>query len=298
MFANPLIVTLVAAEGLSQAEVAAASDALTAGGGAITSDIAFDPPFARDLVVRGVAAQAARAAVEAAVSCDVIVQPVGSARVKRLLVADMDSTMIGQECIDELADFAGLKAEIAAITERAMQGELDFAQALDARVAALAGLDAGAIQRCLDERIALTPGARALIATMRAHGCRTLLISGGFTAFTSVIAARIGFDAHIANHLDISAGKLAGTVTRPIVDSARKRAELIAAREALGLAAEQTLAVGDGANDIPMLEEAGLGIAYHAKPKASAAADAAVRAGDLTALLWAQGLPKQVWVAA
>jgi phosphoserine phosphatase len=208
----------------------------------------------------------------------------------------MDSTMIGQECIDELADFAGLKAEIAAITERAMLGELDFEAALDARVAALAGLDAGAIRRCLDERITLMPGARTLIGTMNALGARTVLISGGFTAFTGEVAARIGFQRQVANVLRIADGRLAGTVEKPIVDSAVKRATLLAERDALGLEATDTLAVGDGANDIPMLEAAGLGIAYHAKPRAAAAADAAVRVGDLTSLLWAQGIPRAEWV--
>ena len=176
-----------------------------------------------------------------------------------------------------------------------MRGELDFAEALDARVAALAGLDASAIQRCLDERITLTPGAKTLISTMKAHGARTVLISGGFTAFTRIIAEKIGFDAQFANVLNIANGKLTGTVEKPIVDSAVKRSTLIAEREALGLAAEATLAVGDGANDIPMLEAAGLGIAYHAKPKAAAAADSAIRIGDLTSLLWAQGLPRSQW---
>jgi len=282
--------------GLSQAAVAAASEALHAAGGTVTAQVGVDPPHAHDLVVRGLSAAAARAAVEAvADGTDVVAQPAGPKRVKQLLVADMDSTMIGQECIDELADFAGLKAEIAAITEAAMQGSLDFAEALDARVKALAGLDAGTIQRCLDERITLTPGARTLIATMRAQGARTLLISGGFTAFTSVIATRIGFDAQMANVLHIADNRLVGTVEKPIVDSAVKRSQLLAERERLGLAEDATLAVGDGANDIPMLQAAGLGIAYHAKPKAAAAADAAIRFGDLTSLLWAQGLPRSSW---
>ncbi len=264
----------------------------------MTAETAIDPPHATDLIVRGLAAPALRAAVEAAADgFDVVVQPASGPRRKRLLVADMDSTMIGQECIDELADFAGKKAEIAAITERAMQGELDFEAALDARVAALRGLDAGAIARCLEERITLTPGATTLIATMKGWGARTLLISGGFTAFTEVIAARIGFDRQVANLLHIAGGRLDGTVAKPIVDSAVKRDTLIAERATLGLETADTLAVGDGANDIPMLEAAGLGIAYHAKPKAAAAADAAIRVGDLTSLLWAQGVPRAAWAA-
>jgi phosphoserine phosphatase len=293
---DTLLATLISAAGLSQADVAAASDAVARAGGLVSAEVAFDPPFATDLILRGLPAAAARAALEAALPhIDVVVQPATPSRRKRLLVADMDSTMIRQECIDELADYAGLKAEIAAITERAMQGELDFAQALEARVAALAGLDAAAIDQCLAERIQLMPGARTLIATMKGWGARTLLVSGGFTAFTGPVSTRIGFDRNHANLLHLADGKLAGTVGKPIVDSATKRETLLAERAALGLAAEDTLAVGDGANDIPMLEAAGLGIAYHAKPKAAAAANAAIRVGDLTTLLWAQGVPRGEW---
>lgn len=295
--AGSLIVTLARADGLSQSEVAAASAALSAAGGAVTAEVALDPPHAHDLVVRGLAPAAARAAVEAvADGHDVIVQPAAGPRFRRLLVADMDSTMIGQECIDELADFAGRKAEIAAITERAMQGELDFAEALKARVAALAGLEAAAIERTLAERIRPNPGARTLVATLRAHGARTLLVSGGFTAFTAPVAERIGFDRQHANRLGIKDGRLSGTVAEPIVDSATKRATLLAEAAALGLPIEATLAIGDGANDIPMLEAAGLGIAYRAKPKAAAAADAHIRHGDLSTILWALGLPRRDWV--
>jgi phosphoserine phosphatase len=297
MTTPPLLLTLMSPAGLSHAAGADASAAVVAAGGMVSADIALDPPFATELVVRGLLAPALRAAVEAvADGFDLVVQPAAGDRRRRLLVADMDSTMIGQECIDELADFAGKKAEIAAITERAMQGELDFEAALDARVAALKGLDAGAIARCLEERITLTPGARTLIATMKSWGARTLLISGGFTAFTEVIAGRIGFDRQVANLLHIADGRLAGTVAKPIVDSAVKRDTLIAERATLGLETGATLAVGDGANDIPMLEAAGLGIAYHAKPRAAAAADAAIRFGDLTSLLWAQGVPRSLWV--
>jgi phosphoserine phosphatase len=291
-----LIATLVSASGLSQQDLSTASDAVATAGGVPSAESAFDPPHATDLVIRGLSQAQARAALEAALPhLDVIVQPAGIRR-KRLLVADMDSTMIGQECIDELADFAGLKAKIAAITERAMQGELDFEAALDARVAALKGLDATAIDRCLAERITLMPGARTLIATMKALGARTLLISGGFTAFTAPVAARIGFDRQVANLLHIADGRLDGTVAKPIVDSAVKRDTLIAERATLNLETADTLAVGDGANDIPMLQAAGLGIAYHAKPKAAAAADAAVRVGDLAVLLSAQGIPRSEWV--
>lgn len=293
----PLIATLVSPAGLSPAAARAASSVLAEAGAIVSAEVAVDPPHALDLVVRGLSAAAVRAALErASDGFDVIVQPAGGQRVKRLLVADMDSTMIGQECIDELADYAGKKAEIAAVTERAMQGELDFAAALDARVAALAGLCADAIAACLADRIRLTSGARTLIGTMRALGARTVLVSGGFTAFTGPVAARIGFDRQVANDLHVADGALVGTVGRPIVDSATKRAVLLAEAEALGIGAQDALAVGDGANDIPMLEAAGLGVAYHAKPKAAAAADAAVRFGDLTTLLWAQGIARSQWV--
>ncbi len=295
----PLITTLIAPSGLSPAYVAAASAAITAAGGTVQQSLAVDPPCAHELVVDGMAAAALRAALEALDQpVDVVVQPSGARRVKALMVADMDSTMIGQECIDELADFAGKKAEIAAITERAMHGELDFSEALDARVAALAGLAESVVSTCLAERIRLMPGAATLIATLRALGSRTVLVSGGFTVFTGPIAHRLGFDRQVANVLHMQNGALAGTVARPIVDSATKRAVLLAEAEALGVPLAATLAVGDGANDIPMLEAAGLGIAYHAKPRAAAAADAAIRFGNLTTLLWAQGIRRDQWVVA
>ena len=252
----------------------------------------LDAGEALDLGVDGIAAPAARAALEAALPrADIVVQP-AAGRAKRLLIADMDSTMIGCECIDELADFAGLKAQVAAITEAAMRGDLDFAAALDARVALLAGLDAGVIDRCRAERVRETPGARALVATMRGHGARAILVSGGFTAFADPVGAMLGFDRVVANVLGIADGRLTGAVARPIVDAATKRAELLAA----GVPLADCLAVGDGANDIPMLETAGLGVAFHAKPRAAAAADAHIRHGDLTALLWAQGYPRAAWV--
>jgi phosphoserine phosphatase len=210
-----------------------------------------------------------------------------------LLIADMDSTMIQCECIDELADYAGLKAEVAAITEAAMRGDLDFAAALDARVGLLEGLAAAVLEECRRDRVRLMPGARTLVRTMAANGAHTLLVSGGFTAFTAPIAAEIGFAAQHANTLIIENDHLTGKVARPIVDANVKRSQLLAA----GIALPATLAVGDGANDIPMLEAAGLGIAYHAKPRAAAAADAAVRHGDLTVLLRAQGYARAEWIS-
>lgn len=226
---------------------------------------------------------------------DVVVQP-ARGREKKLLVADMDSTMITVECIDELADYAGIKAEIAAVTEAAMRGELDFAAALDARVALLKGLEAGAIDRCLAERVTIMAGAKTLVRTMRARGATTVLVSGGFTRFAEPVAREIGFDRAIANVLEIDGAALSGTVAKPIVDSATKERTLIETRDALGLAPQETLAVGDGANDLGMIKLAGLGVAYHAKPIVAAAAGARIDRGDLTALLYAQGIPRAEWV--
>lgn len=214
-------------------------------------------------------------------------------RRKRLLVADMDSTMIAVECVDELADFLGVKDKVARITEAAMRGELDFAQALEQRVALLEGLDLATIKQCYAERVRLTPGAGALVATMAADGAQTVLVSGGFTFFTERVAKRLGFHEHRANRLGLAGERLDGTVARPIVDSATKRETLIAERDRLGLEKDAVMAVGDGANDIPMIEEAGLGIAYHAKAKARAAADITIDHGDLTALLYLQGYRRE-----
>ena len=236
-----------------------------------------------------------RATFEGWEGIDIIVHLPGP-REKRLLVADMDSTMIGQECIDELADYAGIKPQIAAITERAMQGQLDFTAALRERVALLAGLDEGVIATCLAERVRPNPGARTLVRTMRSRGAMTLLVSGGFTAFAGPVAAQIGFERYEANVLAIRAGKLDGTVTGRIVDAAAKAAALEATRAELGLGAEAVMAIGDGANDAPMVTAAGLGIAYRAKPVLAEVADARLDYHGLDALLWAQGIPRSEWV--
>ena len=242
------------------------------------------------------APQAARDALEGVYpGVDVVVQPLAG-REKRLLVADMDSTMITVECIDELADYAGIKPQIAAITEAAMRGELDFGAALDARVALLKDLGADAIDRCRAERVRLMPGAQTLVRTMRARGATTILVSGGFTAFAEPVGAELGFERVIANRLEVEAGKLTGTVTKPIVDSATKERTLREARLERGLPDEATLAVGDGANDLAMIRIAGLGVAYHAKPIVAAEAGARIDHNDLTALLWAQGLPRRDWL--
>jgi phosphoserine phosphatase len=219
---------------------------------------------------------------------DIFVQPV-AARRKKLLLADMDSTMIGQECVDELADFVGLKEQVSAITERAMRGEIAFEPALRERVALLAGLEAGVVNKAIKERITLTPGGRALVQTMRAHGAYAALVSGGFTVFTSKIAEAIGFQENRANVLLMEHGKFAGRVAEPILGKAAKLATLLELTETHKLAPEETLAIGDGANDLAMLEAAGLGVAFRAKPAVAAAAQARVDHGDLTALLYAQG---------
>jgi phosphoserine phosphatase len=220
---------------------------------------------------------------------DVVVQPLATRR-KRLLLADMDSTMIRQECVDELADFVGKKAHVAAITERAMRGDIEFAPALIERVALLAGLPATVIDRVISERITPTAGARTLVATMRANGAHTCLVSGGFTLFTTQIAEMIGFDEAHANTLIIdNDGQLTGQVAHPILGREAKLATLITLRERLGLTRAETLVVGDGANDLGMIKEAGLGVAYHAKPAVAAAAGARIDYSDLTALLYLQG---------
>lgn len=289
------IATLIAAERIGAGDISAAADRLAAAGCApgafrwIEEGRAADVPFAHgpDL---------ARGVLEGAFAgTDVVVQP-AAGRAKRLLIADMDSTMITVECIDELADYAGIKPQIAEVTERAMRGELDFAAALDARVGLLKGLGEDAIERCLAERVRITPGAEALVKTMRANGAETILISGGFTRFAEPVARQIGFGRAIANRLMIADGVLDGTVAKPIVDSATKEATLVEAVATLGLDPAGTLAVGDGANDLAMIRRAGLGVAFHAKPIVAAAAGARIDQGDLSALLYAQGYARDRWV--
>jgi len=239
----------------------------------------------------------ARAALEGLLAeTDVIVQGEANRR-RKLLVADMDSTMITVECIDELADYAGLKAEVAEVTERAMRGELVFEEALRARVALLKGLEASAIDRCRDERVRLTPGAQALVRTMRRDGALTILVSGGFTRFADPVGAELGFERVVANRIGIESGRLTGDVDVPIVGAEAKRLTLVDARTERCLAPEATLAIGDGANDIPMLGEAGLGIAYRAKAAAVAAANARIEHGDLTSVLYAMGYARRDWAA-
>ena len=252
-----------------------------------------DAGDAADLEVRDLGA--ARAALESWNGCDVFVQP-AEGREKKLLAADMDSTIIGQECIDELADYAGIKPSIAAITERAMRGEIDFAEALTERVALLKGLDVAIIARCLDERIRPNPGAATLVKTMRARGAGTLLLSGGFVDFVEPVAALVGFELHAANLLAKADGELTGELEGSIVDAEAKKAAMMVERDERGLATSAVLAIGDGANDIPLIVEAGLGVAYRAKPALIAVADARLDHHGLDALLWAQGIARKDWV--
>ena len=226
---------------------------------------------------------------------DIVLQPLEGRR-KKLFVADMDSTIIGQECIDELADLVGLKARVSAITERAMRGEIAFEPALRERVGLLAGLDAAVVSDVIARRITITPGARTLVRTLRANGAYTALVSGGFTAFTNVIAKEVGFDENRANILVVENQKFAGRVVDPILGADAKLASLRELRDARGLEAIDTIAAGDGANDLPMLKEAGLGMAWRAKPAVAAAAHARIDHADLTALLFAQGYSRSEFV--
>ena len=220
---------------------------------------------------------------------DLAVLPADAHRRKRLFLADMDSTMIEQECIDELAGTLGLKDHVAAITERAMRGEIAFEPALRERVALLKDIPVGVVDGLIADTLTLTPGGRTLVQTMAAHGAHTCLVSGGFTLFTGPIAAKLGFAEHRANRLAVADGKLTGAVEDPIVGKAEKRATLMELRDRFGLAPAETMAVGDGANDLDMLGEAGLGVAFRAKPAVAAAARVRVEHADLTALLYLQG---------
>ena len=256
-------------------------------------EVAVDIPFDGSEDIAAIEARLRQARGDLPI--DIVVQP-RAARRKKLFLADMDSTMIGQECIDELADFAGLKAHVAKITERAMRGEIEFEPALRERVALLKGMPVGVVDDVLKQRITPTPGGRELVATMRAHGAYTCLISGGFTLFTSAVAAMIGFQENRANELLVEGGKLTGEVREPILGRATKLATLIELTESFDLDDIDTLVVGDGANDLSMIEHAGLGVAYHAKPAVAAAAATRIDHGDLTALLYAQGYRREEFV--
>ena len=292
------VATLVsgsAEKALSPALLAKAEKALADSGPAtwLASGIAADIRFARADMALPAIAESLRLVLDAPI--DVIVQPLAGRR-KRLFLADMDSTMIGQECIDELADYVGLKAQVSAITERAMRGELAFEPALRERVALLKGLRLGVVDDIIASRIGLTPGGRELVRTMRANGAYTALVSGGFTVFTGPIGAMIGFHEDRSNVLDIVDGTLAGTVKEPILGKQAKLAALVELRERHGLPHEATMAIGDGANDLAMLGEAGLGVAFRAKPAVAAAAHARIDHADLSALLYAQGYSAEAFI--
>jgi phosphoserine phosphatase len=247
-----------------------------------------------DLIVEGeiAAAKAMVVAVAADLPVDFAVQPVENRR-KRLLIADMDSTIINVECLDELADFAGVKAQVSEITERAMRGELAFEGALRERVGMLKGLDVEALRSCYEQRVRLNPGAETLVRTMAQHGARCALVSGGFTFFTNRVAEAAGFHLNRANTLIELDGALTGHVGDPILGKEAKLAALNEETAALGLTPADALAVGDGANDLAMIEAAGLGVAYRAKPIVAAQADAKVDHTDLTTLLYFQGYKAQ-----
>jgi phosphoserine phosphatase len=275
---GPQVLVLTAAAGVPDAAAAGLGDARRLADTAVEVELAGPLPVGF-----------------AAPGCDANLVPAAGRR-KRLLVADMDSTIIGVECIDELADYAGLKAEVATITEAAMRGELDFEGALIARVKLLEGLPAATLEACYAERVRLNPGAATLVSTMRALGAATALVSGGFSFFTERVAAAAGFARHQANRLVVADGRLTGEVARPILGREAKLAALKAEAEAAGVGPEAAVAVGDGANDADMVQAAGLGVAYHAKPALDAVANARLRHSDLTALLALQGIADQEWI--
>jgi len=288
---NSLVATLLAdpSEPAVTGEIVAlAAQAL----GQETEQVILARGIAADLVIsRAQDVKAVEAALRQAVQdrpIDIVVQPSAHRR-KRLFLADMDSTMIGQECIDELADYVGLKAEVSEITERAMRGEIAFEPALRERVALLKSLPVSVVSEIIEKRITLTPGGTALVRTMRANGAYTCLVSGGFTLFTGPIGTTIGFHEDRSNRLILNGEKLAGLVEEPILGREAKLATLIELRTRFGLAPHETMAVGDGANDLAMLGEAGLGVAFRAKPAVAAAAHARLDHADLSALLYVQG---------
>lgn len=291
------IATIIAADRLERGELSCSVDLLRDLGCEIHGIGPIQDEKAADILFKGHAEQVDEAMASLRETMDIGVLPTEN-RQKRLLISDMDSTMITVECIDELADYAGIKEQIANITERAMQGELDFEEALKGRIALLKGLDDSAIQQCLDERVRIMPGAQNLVRTMRKLGATTILVSGGFTSFSGPVAEMIGFEHFEANVLGVENGVLTGMLDGPIVDSKRKAQLLNEKMESLGLSANDCLAVGDGANDIPMIELAGLGVAYQAKPKAAQAANVAINHNDLSVLLYLQGIPSSEWVSA
>ena len=289
LVANPSNPVLTPAIAEKAAEAVKASGLYWLADG-VACDIALrdggDPEADREKIAAAIAGAPIDLAVQAA-----------ETRRKKLLIADMDSTMIGQECIDELAAEVGLKDKVAAITARAMNGEIAFEPALRERVALLRGLPVAVIDEVIEKRITLTPGGRALIATMKAKGYHTALVSGGFTVFTSRIAATLGFDENRANLLLAADGKLTGEVAEPILGKQAKVDALLEICERLGISPDEAMAVGDGANDLGMLHRSGAGVALHAKPAVADEAKIRIDHGDLTALLYLQGYRKSDFVA-
>ncbi len=288
MTENPHYFVLTASAGVPDDFVAELVEKNLAHHDILAGPLRLSPGAVEILVDRPLIPEAIPYAAEAA-QIDINLVPATN-RQKKLLIADMDSTIIPVECIDELADFAGVKPEVSEITERAMRGELDFEAAIDARVALLKGLPESVLERCYRERITLNPGARELVTGMTGAGAFTALVSGGFTFFTSRVAREAGFAVNQANVLEVRDGVLTGTVARPILGQEAKRAALDRLVAEQGIALGDVIAVGDGANDLAMIRAAGLGVAFRAKPALRAEADAVLDHSDLTALLGLQGI--------
>ena len=294
-----VLVLIAPSEGepLEDGIVAAVRDSLNGQGAAPEAPRWLSRRHACEIPFSGLALPHAATAAKAALGArrlDFAALPAEGRR-KKLLVADMDSTIVAGEMLDELADFAGLKERVAAITARAMNGEIEYRESLRARVALLKGLGADALDKTF-ARARLNPGAATLVATMRAHGAYTFLVSSGFRFFTGRVARLAGFDADIGNEVEIANAKLTGRVVEPILDKEAKRQTLLDAAGRLGIALEATLAVGDGANDLPMIRAAGLGVAFHPKPAVATEASVVIRHADLTALLYLQGYADDAFV--
>lgn len=296
------VITLLAhpeKERLSQAFVDSMAPSLALQGVRTLRHDWLEPGIACDILVEADRFEALETHVQRIVldqPYDAVVQPVAS-RVRKLLISDMDSTMITVECIDELADFVGKKKEVAAITDRAMNGELNFEAALTERVSLLKGLAEATLQQCYNERVKMMPGAKSLVQTMRARGAHCILVSGGFTSFTSLVRNALGFHEDFSNRLEVENGALTGRVILPILGKEAKLATLKDACRRLSVTENDVLAIGDGANDLPMLLAAGLGVAYHAKPTVRAQASARIDHCDLSALLYVQGYRKADFAA-
>lgn len=288
------IATLVASETLASGQLSIAQDQLREAGFIVRDIVWIEQGRVADINFDGDVMAARLAMSPLADELDFAVQD-NASRSKKLLISDMDSTMITVECIDELADYAGIKEQIAEVTEAAMQGKLDFEEALRARVALLQGLNRKYIQTCLDERVTMTAGAKTLVRTMASRGAQCVLVSGGFNQFASSVAQELGFHSFHANELEIADDILTGNILGQIVDAQRKQDILQWLINENGWCAADTMAVGDGANDIPMIKTSGLGAAFHAKAAAEAAADMIIRHGDLTTLLSVQGISRSDW---